>query len=102
MKTAPRRKGIGMVWINPFCVSDLSAAAIEIKLEHAKQFGDSAGRAVAFSLFLFAYSCGFLIGPMVAGVVKAKMSWGAATVALATACVMGCIPFGLLILRRRR
>lgn len=91
-----------MVWITPFCVSDLSAAAVEIKLGQAKQFDDSAGLALAFGLFLFSYSCGSLVGPTVAGVLKAKASWGAATVALATACVVGCVPFGLLIVRRRR
>lgn len=97
-----RRKGFGLVWIIPFCVSDLSFTAANLKLDHPKEFGNSDGLALAFGLYVFSYSCGFLVGPTVAGVIKAKASWGASTLALASACVVACIPFAWLLRNRSR
>lgn len=93
--------GFGIVWIIPYCVGDLSAAATDLKLNHPEEFGDSDGLALAFGLYVFSYSCGFLLGPTVAGVIKAKASWSAATLALALTCVVACLPFAWMLYRRR-
>lgn len=94
-------KGFGLVWIIPFCVSDLSYTAKNLVLDHPKDFNNSDGLTLSFGLYVFSYSCGFLIGPTVAGVIKAKASWGAATLTLGLACMVTCVPFLLLILRNR-
>lgn len=91
------RSGFGLVWIIPFCVSDLSFTAANLKLDRPHEFGNSDGLALAFGLYVFSYSCGFLVGPTVAGVIKAEASWGAATLTLALACMVACVPFVLLI-----
>jgi MFS family permease len=94
--------GLGFVWIIPSCVPELSAAATELKREYPKEFGESDGLSLAFGLYVFSYSCGFLVGPTLAGIIKAKASWGAATVVLASACVVACIPFLVLLRSRSR
>ena len=76
----------------PSCISDLTAAAVDLKTEHPEDFGSAGAMTQAFGLFVFAYSCGTFIGPTVAGVIKAKLSWGAATVILASACAAACVP----------
>lgn len=95
------KPGFGLVWIIPFCVSDLSYTATNLVLEHPKEFHNSDGLTLSFGLYVFAYSCGFLIGPTVAGVIKAKASWGAATLTLGSACVVTCVPFIWMIIRNR-
>ena len=85
--------GLSFVWIQPACFADLSTAASDLKREHPSDFDDGSGASSqAFGLFVFAYSCGCLIGPTVAGILKAKVSWGAATLILACACIAACIP----------
>lgn len=86
------QKGLGLVWIPSSCVSDLSAAAIELKRERPREFGNSGASSQAFGLFVFAYSCGSLVGPIVIGVIREKADWGAATMTLACASVAVCIP----------
>lgn len=81
-----------MVWIPPSCISDLSAAADKLKRERPQEFGALGVSAQAFGLFIFSYSCGSLIGPIVAGVIKSNMDWSAATLTLALVCVMACVP----------
>ena len=76
----------------PSCISDLTAAAADLKREHPHDFGDSGASTQAFGLFVFAYSCGSLVGPTVVGTVRAKVGWGAATMTLAAACAAACIP----------
>jgi hypothetical protein len=90
-------KGLGLVCIMPSCISDLSAAAADIKREHPREFGDLGASNQAFGLFVFSYSCGTLAGPTVVGIMKAKANWGAATVTLASVCVVACIPIVSLI-----
>ncbi|ERF76631.1 hypothetical protein EPUS_04451 [Endocarpon pusillum Z07020] len=87
--------GFGFVWIMPSCVSDLTAAAADLKRENPHDFGDSGASSQAFGLFVFAYSCGSLVGPTIVGTVRAKVGWGAATMTLAAACAAACIPIVL-------
>ncbi|KAI9695568.1 MAG: hypothetical protein M1836_006408 [Candelina mexicana] len=84
--------GIGLVWVIPSCLSDLSAAAVGLKREHSKVFGDRGAPSQAFGLFIFSYSCGSLVGPTVVGTVRAKAGWGAATATLAFICIAACVP----------
>lgn len=81
----------------PSCISDLSAAAADLQREHPREFGDMGASTQAFGLFVFAYSCGSLVGPGVVGIIKAKADWGAATLTLAFACAAACIPIVSLI-----
>ena len=76
----------------PSCISDLSAAAIDLKREHPREFGDSGALAQALGLYVFSYSCGSLVGPTAAGLIKARVGWGAATVILTCACAVACVP----------
>lgn len=76
----------------PSCISDLSAAATELKRDHPREFGDLGALSQAFGLFVFSYSCGSLAGPTIVGVIKAKADWGAATSVLASACALACVP----------
>ena len=85
-------KGLGLVWMLPACVSDLSAAATELQRENPDGFGSLNASGQAFGLFVFSYSCGSFVGPAVAGVIRAKASWSAATTTLAVACALACIP----------
>ena len=80
------------MWIMPSCISDLSAAATELKRDHPREFGDLGALSQAFGLFVFSYSCGSLAGPTIVGVIKAKADWGAATSVLASACALACVP----------
>lgn len=77
----------------PSCTSDLTSAAAALKQQHPSSFGDSGNASTqAFGLFVFAYSCGTCVGPTVAGIIKAKLSWGAATAILAAACAGATVP----------
>lgn len=76
----------------PSCISDLTAAAAEMKSERPQDFGSAGAMTQAFGLFVFAYSCGTFVGPTVAGTIKAKLNWGAATIILASACAAACVP----------
>jgi len=80
------------VWITPSCVSDLTAAASDLKREHPLEFGASGASSQAFGLFVFSYSCGCLFGPTLVGVIKAKASWGTATLIMAAVCAAACVP----------
>ena len=84
--------GLGFVWVQPACIADLSTAAGELKRERPRDFGNSGAQSQAFGLFVFSYSCGCLVGPTVAGVLRTKVSWGASTLILACACVAATIP----------
>lgn len=85
------------MWIVPSCTSDLSAAATALKRERPREFGDLGVSTQAFGLFLFAYSCGSIVGPPIVGLIKAKVHWGQATLALAFTCTAACIPIVSLI-----
>ena len=76
----------------PACVSDLTAAATDLKNEHPEQFGKSGALTQAFGLFVFAYSCGTFVGPTVSGVLKTKLSFGAATLIIACCCAIAIVP----------
>ncbi len=76
----------------PSCISDLTAAAADLKHDNPRDFGDLGASTQAFGLFVFAYSCGSLVGPTVVGTVRAKLGWGAATMTLAVACAAASIP----------
>lgn len=76
----------------PACLSDLTAAADELKAERPQDFGSAGTMTQAFGLNLVAYSCGTFLGPTAAGIIKAKLNWGAATVVLAGACATACVP----------
>lgn len=80
------------MWVVPSCTSDLSAAATALKRERSREFGDLDVSTQAFGLFAFAYSCGSIVGPTVVGLIKAKAHWGQATLTLAFACTVACIP----------
>ena len=84
--------GLGMVWIMPACVSDLTAAATDLKDKQPERFGQSGALTQAFGLFVFAYSCGTFVGPTVSGVMKAKCNFGAATLIIACLCLVAAIP----------
>lgn len=84
--------GLGLVWVMPACISDLTLAAADLKRENPDDFGDSGARTQAFGLFVFAYSCGTFVGPTVSGLIKAYLDWGAATMIMACACIAACIP----------
>ena len=85
--------GLGLAWVMPSCTSDLTSAAAALKQQHPSSFGDSGNASTqAFGLFVFAYSCGTCVGPTVAGIIKAKLSWGAATAILAAACAGATVP----------
>lgn len=87
------RPGLGLAWVMPSCTSDLTSAAAALKQQHPSSFGDSGNASTqAFGLFVFAYSCGTCVGPTVAGIIKAKLSWGAATAILAAACAGATVP----------
>ena len=73
------------------CMSDISSAADELKRERPDEFRDL-GRTQPFGLYVFSYSLGSFVGPAVAGVIKAKASWGAATLILAAVCALACVP----------
>ena len=88
-----QRAGLGLAWVMPSCTSDLTSAAAALKQEHPSSFGDSGSASTqAFGLFVFAYSCGTCVGPTVAGIIKAKLSWGAATAILAGVCGGATVP----------
>ena len=76
----------------PACVSDLRAAATDLKRKRPGDFGDMGASSQAFGLFVFAYSCGTIAGPTVVGIIKAKVDWGAATLIMAFACAAACVP----------
>jgi MFS family permease len=76
----------------PSCITDLSVAATDLKRERPHEFGDSGALAQALGLYVFSYSCGSLVGPTAAGLIKTRVGWGAATVILACACAVACIP----------
>lgn len=85
------------MWILPSCTSDLSAAATALMREHRREFGGMGASTQAFGLFIFAYSCGSIVGPTIVGLIKAKADWGLATSTLAFACTAACIPIVSLI-----
>lgn len=78
--------------IMPSCISDLSAAAADLKREKPYEFGDMGALTQAYGLFVFSYSCGTLFGPTAVGLIRTKASWGSATATLAGACVLASIP----------
>lgn len=80
------------MWITPSCLSDLSAAATDLKRENPREFGDLGASSQAYGLFVFSYSCGCLVGPTVIGIINANADWSAATLTLAFACAVACIP----------
>ena len=84
--------GLGLVWVMPCCASDLTTATFDLKDEHPDEFGDAGASTQGFGLFVFAFSCGTFLGPVVAGVIKSKLDWGAATVILACVCAVACVP----------
>ena len=49
-------KDLGLVWIVPSCISDLSAAATALKRERPHEFGGLGVSIQPFGLFVFAYS----------------------------------------------
>lgn len=86
-------KGLGLVCVAPACISDLSSAVTDLTNANPDAFGGAGGgEATAFSLYTFSFSCGTLVGPPIAGILKAKADWGAATLALAVACFLASIP----------
>lgn len=86
------------MWITPSCLSALSAAAQDLKHERPREFGNFDVSSQTYGLFIFSYSCGFIIGPAIVGIIKAKADWSAATLALASVCAATCIPIvGLML-----
>ena len=86
-------KGLGLMCVAPACISDLSSTATYLATTNPDAFErGNGGEATAFSLYTFAFSCGTLVGPPIAGILKAKAGWGAATVALAVTCFLTSIP----------
>lgn len=73
-------------------MGDLTSAADELKRDNPREFGSSGSSSQAFGLFVFSYSCGCLTGPTVAGILKARVGWGASTLILGMVCVATCIP----------
>lgn len=73
-------------------MSDLVSAASQLQRDHPTEFGDAEILAQVYGLFILAYASGALVGPAVAGLLKANVGWGAATSALAGACGLACLP----------
>lgn len=76
----------------PALLSDITIATADLQRDDPVRFGDSPALAQSFGLFLSSFSGGTLVGPMVAGVLKVRAGWGAATLILALACAFASIP----------
>ena len=93
----PRRKvltfalrGLALTFTITPLMADLVSATSQLKSQHPTEFGDSDAMAQVYVLFIFAYSTGALVGPAVAGLLKTHAGW--ATIALACACGVACVP----------
>lgn len=87
--------GIALVFTIPALLSDITIATADLQRDDPVRFGDSPALAQSFGLFLSSFSGGTLVGPMVAGVLKVRAGWGAATLILALACAFASIPIML-------
>ena len=76
----------------PALLSDLTAAAADLKRDDPVGFGDSPALAQSFGLFICSFSCGALVGPILAGVLKARVGWGAAMLMLGLVCAFASVP----------
>ena len=91
-------KGLGLVWTTPSSLSALAAAAKDLNRERPREVGNLGVSSQTYGLFIFSYSCGFILGPAFVGIIKAKADWSVATLALASVCAATCVPIvGLML-----